>query len=492
MGRILRLPRGGRVAAADGPPSGARSGDAWLAIGLGFVVAATGTLMARVAWDNYDAAIMGQLAMSIVNHHSLIVPIDPYHLNSPHASYGIGMSLLMIPSLVLARDLGSTQVSGEMLTNAWLLGLLTGVVFAWCRVRRITKKASGMVALLVALGAGLLPYTSTGFAEVGLAVAIAAGLLGLSITRAGGDWGAVLVGAATGAAVLMRDDSLLLVGPWMVGGVLWASGRRWSATLRLWLGALPCAVLWLWYNEARFGAPWRTGYANQLAFNHSFAAGLFGLVLSPGRGLLLYAPVTIIAVVGVRRAWNRDPMLTLVAGGLLIGRLLFYAPYWGWYGGGSFGPRYIVPAMPAIAVGLMEVIPAFRLGRRWWKGVLVGVSSLSIGVGLVGAAVDYEHNSLMTAVRQDPRIRIDMTTARSYLESLQSPSTEGAIDQHMFAWSTFPIVNEVESLVDRRNLASPALASPPSVGRISGAGCLFLLGVAASLFGLKKASGRDG
>ena len=90
------------------------------------------------------------------------------------------------------------------------------------------------------------------------------------------------------------------------------------------------------------------GYDGILRFNHSFLAGVYGLVLSPGRGLVLYAPVVLVALWGLRRSYRRDRVSTAVAVLLVLSRIVFYAPYWGWYAGGGFGPRYVLPAVPAL------------------------------------------------------------------------------------------------------------------------------------------------
>ena len=136
-------------------------------------------------WDTYDSSIMGQVAANLVNSHSITVSVDPYHLNSPYSFYGLGMSLLMLPTLEISHLFGGSQMAGEMLTNVWLLGVLAGVVYWWCRLRGLAVAASALVALVGVLGGGFFVYASTGLAEVALCVAVAFGLLGITAICAG-------------------------------------------------------------------------------------------------------------------------------------------------------------------------------------------------------------------------------------------------------------------------------------------------------------------
>jgi hypothetical protein len=116
-------------------------------------------------------------------------------------------------------------------------------------------------------------------------------MIGLSAISRKWNWGPLIVGAAVGASIVTRDDSIVLVAPWLLGGALLLSapGRRIAILTRMAIGGVPFLMLWAWYNSVRFGVPWKAGYGGVLRFNHSFVAGLYGLLISPGKGLLLYA-----------------------------------------------------------------------------------------------------------------------------------------------------------------------------------------------------------
>jgi hypothetical protein len=123
-------------------------------------------------------------------------------------------------------------------------------------------------------------------------------------------------------------------------------------------GLIPGLALLAWYNIARFGTPLASGYATEQGqFTTPLAVGLYGLLLSPGKSVLLFAPPLILALPGARALWRRGRAdLVLLCAGLFLSHLLLYALWDVWQGGGVWGPRFL---LPVVAVGML---PAAALG----------------------------------------------------------------------------------------------------------------------------------
>lgn len=77
--------------------------------------------------------------------------------------------------------------------------------------------------------------------------------------------------------------------------------------------------------------------------------GFLGLLISPSRGLLIYSPVVAMAALGlprmIERGW-RSPVLWCVAAA--FAQFLLYGSYSVWWGGHTYGPRYMLDVLPLL------------------------------------------------------------------------------------------------------------------------------------------------
>jgi hypothetical protein len=144
------------------------------------------------------------------------------------------------------------------------------------------------------------------------------------------------------------------------------------------------------YDQARFGTIWETGYGAQAtlaAYTTPFFTGLYGLVLSSGKGVLWFVPVLWLAAPGSIALWRagavhaRTLVAIAIAGGIA---LAVYSTFEHWAGDGSFGPRYLVPLLP---LGFIPV--AFFLHRAgpWRRALATLLATAGLAVQLGGVAI---------------------------------------------------------------------------------------------------------
>lgn len=113
---------------------------------------------------------------------------------------------------------------------------------------------------------------------------------------------------------------------------------------------------------------------------------IYGLLLSPGKGLFLYSPVLLASVIGFWRFRHRRPAEAFIAGGSLLALLGLYSSLLDWYGGVAWGPRFLVPVIPLLALPLAEVLASQR------KIVLAGATVLillSLAVQVVASTATW-------------------------------------------------------------------------------------------------------
>ena len=164
----------------------------------------------------------------------------------------------------------------------------------------------------------------------------------------------IAAGLAAGLAAALRPTNglfvLALLG-WLV------AARRKPGELALAAAApLVLGIATLGYNLHVFG---RITGGYDAAFDAPFASGLAGLLVSPGRGLLVYTPVVLFSLLGLW-AWWRDrarwsgPVWPVSATFALA--LILAAGQWRvWYGGHCYGPRLLTDALPCL---VLLIVPA--------------------------------------------------------------------------------------------------------------------------------------
>lgn len=141
----------------------------------------------------------------------------------------------------------------------------------------------------------------------------------------------------------------------------------------------------------------RTGL-DQGWLNFPIWVGLYGLLLSPGKSVFLYAPPLVLAVVAAPAFVRRHRHASL----LFVVTPLVYLAVFGskgvWHGGG-WGPRYLVPALPLVACLALPVVEHIvRRPAGWLRLAASAVLLLGIGVQLLGVA---KHPNKYTVMFRD-------------------------------------------------------------------------------------------
>jgi hypothetical protein len=130
---------------------------------------------------------------------------------------------------------------------------------------------------------------------------------------------------------------------------------------------------------------WSFGRQDEERFSVPVLVGLYGLLFSPGKGLVLYAPVILVPVLCLRTLYakGRSEVLLLLAVSLVY--LVLYGSWYDWYGGLCWGPRFLLPLIgPWLALAGRAVRPPSRRTVSVGLGITAG---LGLAVQAVGASV---------------------------------------------------------------------------------------------------------
>jgi Dolichyl-phosphate-mannose-protein mannosyltransferase len=110
---------------------------------------------------------------------------------------------------------------------------------------------------------------------------------------------------------------------------------------------LPFALWQVWYNYLRTGIFYKSPvqmevYAHNNGLDGNLWVGLSGLLLSPGKSLLVYIPLTIISILMFRRFYQNYRHEALYVMVLVVTWLLLHGKLQSWYGAWGWGPRHMV------------------------------------------------------------------------------------------------------------------------------------------------------
>jgi hypothetical protein len=204
--------------------------------------------------------------------------------------------------------------------------------------------------------------------------------------RAAFVWGGILCGLALNTKILLAIMPIAII----VDQCHERFTRARIINLALALpGAVAGVVIMLGYNRLRFGNMFAQGYDVHrdaaLGFSVSMASGLYGLLLSPGKSLFIYAPILLASLrvlPGWYRARRRDVCLLAIP---TLFTLAVSARWWAWNGDWAWGPRLILPVIPLIALPLLSWLERPTRARR--IGITL-LASAGLYVQLLGLAFE--------------------------------------------------------------------------------------------------------
>jgi hypothetical protein len=305
-----------------------------------------------------------------VSMYPVVVPllVTPFFLPAAAYSRHGADTGTLIALLDMTEKASASFIAALSVAVMWL------VLSRWSTVRTAT-----LLTVAYAFATETWMISSQALWQHGASELFLAGLLlalGSTTDRAGATAGALsalLIAARPTNAVFAAAAGIVL---------LRTSPRR---IPRFVAGGAPILALWLAYNLDTFGSAlggYGAGGATSELVLGRIPAGSAGLLFSPGRGLVCFAPFVVFLAGLARTPVRRKlpaPMPWMLLAAML--QLLVFGSWHDWTGGECYGPRFLTDMMPVLIVALIPIVERLPRGPRrlFVAAVLYGIAVQAIG-----------------------------------------------------------------------------------------------------------------
>jgi hypothetical protein len=240
-----------------------------------------------------------------------------------------------------------------------VLAVALSVAFVYLASARVARPLPALIATVAyAFGTSVWSTSSQQFWEHAPSHLFVA--LGTYLLVRTDRWGA-RAGLAYGIATVIRPTEVVVA----AFGAL-VSGRRKDLVPYVAWG-LPAVAFLFSYNLLVFGTIRQSYPDSDLTFSFP-PPGWLGLLVSPSRGLFVYSPVLVFALIGFIMAWrsrcDRAASVVRDASLAVAGVYAVYASIGYWWGGWSYGDRYLSDVGPLFALGI-----AFAIDRGLLRSI---------------------------------------------------------------------------------------------------------------------------
>ena len=295
-------------------------------------------------------------------------------------------SLAITPLVWLANLAGVSPVRSVFLLPPLITALTGGGLYLAIRSWGYSPKTGLLGGLTFGLAGLAWPYAETLFTQPFAALGLLIAIIGTERAYRYNDWRAALLGgiglglAGSSATPVWVTAPIYLLYLLPLGArdvTSWQAAFKRAAPLLIafGIGAGLFVIEVGIYNLTRFGSPLWTGYhetgaTGRLNWRY-LPTGIIGQLFSTPRGLVWYAPFTILIPAGMIRGWKSGKRLLLLCFGQVSLVFLLYSFYAEWWAGQAWGPRFLVAVMPALTLLAVPALDIVAQSKPVWRSIAV-------------------------------------------------------------------------------------------------------------------------
>ena len=322
-----------------------------------------------------------------------------------YSLHGLGWPVLATPFYLIGKYTGMNSMVLVSLMALLISGANVLLVFLFSSKIGYSKRSSLAAAIFYGLGSMAWPYAkclSDHIIETHFII-LSVYMMYLYMSRKK-PYLLIISSLSIGYALNTRLTSSLII-PALLFMLVWKyiENRNVRGSLKefIWdttifsFSLFPFVGFILWYNHYRFGSIFKTGYqliAARTGINFfagtPFLTGLYGLLISPGKGILYYSPVVVFFLISFKSFYKKYPILAMIFMYIICSTLLFISKNIYWHGDWAWGPRYIFAITPFMIIpaadlfdsnGWAKTVPRkFFIYTVFVIGLVVQISAISV------------------------------------------------------------------------------------------------------------------
>ncbi|MDZ7846138.1 MAG: hypothetical protein U5L96_04920 [Owenweeksia sp.] len=309
---------------------------------------------------------------------------DAAHINGHYYSDKAPLpGLLMLPVIYLAKwftPLSQLPVVEQLqwanALGALFLGSLPFVISLVKVQKMLGEDFPRWLSLLFFFGSFLFVFAGSAYSHALAGLLVLLSFESFQKNRPG--WSGFFIGAA-----FCTEYTTIVFGA--LWGLYFLLNKSFKSTFLLGLAVVPFLLFQAWYNWHLSGSALDFAYKFQEGFKMNATHYGFGwpslkafyhLSISPYRGLFFYAPLLLPLLffnknLGIAQWWKKPLAFGLIAS---LAYLLLFSFSKSWYGGWTFGPRYLYPVALLLFVALGKDLFLSKRGQS--IAVIVGTLGL--------------------------------------------------------------------------------------------------------------------
>ncbi|MFA6450699.1 MAG: hypothetical protein WCX65_14595, partial [bacterium] len=115
----------------------------------------------------------------------------------------------------------------------------------------------------------------------------------------------------------------------------------------------------------------------------------------------LYAPILIASLFGAAAFHRKHRAESFLLWAVSCAMAVMYSCWWAWHGDWCWGPRFLVPIVPLLALPLLPLLESFRRWKYEYKAAFALLVGVSFFVQTLGATVSF-YEYIMITRHQEP------------------------------------------------------------------------------------------